>query len=123
MKNKLHKDAPDFIFGYAKRMRGDYTIAENIMWQQLRNRQFHNLKFRRQHPFRKFILDFYCHEKKISIELDGLIHQDIAQLKYDEARTIALAENGITEIRFTNEDIISRKKDTLKILRQFISNL
>ena len=101
-------------------MRRDYTIAEKIMWQQLRNRQLNNLKFRRQHPFGKYILDFYCHEKKVSIELDGGIHQDISQLKYDQARTLALNQEGIMEIRFANQAVIDRVKDVLKALKEML---
>lgn len=61
-------------------------------------------KFRRQHPFGRFILDFYCHEKKLAIEIDGGYHLDEAQQQYDALRTEYLREMGVREIRFSNEE-------------------
>ena len=73
----------DFYFGasattkaLAAEMRKNMTYAEKVLWQQLRNRKLDDLKFRRQHPVAIFILDFYCHEKKLAIEVDGGIHNN-----------------------------------------------
>jgi very-short-patch-repair endonuclease len=72
----------DFYFGasattkaLAAELRKNMTDAEKVLWQQLRNRKLGDLKFRRQHPVGIFILDFYCHEKKLAIEVDGGIHK------------------------------------------------
>ncbi len=65
-----------------------------------------NLKFRKQHPFGKYILDFYCNEIKLCIEADGGIHNKKAITEYDIERTKVLNENGVTVLRFTNQEII-----------------
>jgi hypothetical protein len=64
------------------------------------------LKFRRQHPCRGFILDFYCHEKRLAIEVDGSGHAKPEQQGYDQARTAALAEEEITVLRFWNDEVL-----------------
>lgn len=75
------------------------------MWRQLRSRQLCDLKFRRQHPIERFILDFYCHEHQLAVEIDGDSHTDPAQQRYDQARTDWLTEQGIRVIRFSNRDV------------------
>ena len=66
-----------------------------------------NLKFRRQHPFGNYVLDFYCHEIKLCVEADGGIHNEKDIIEYDIERTKVLNENGISVLRFTNEAIIN----------------
>ena len=89
--------------------------AEKILWEQLRGKKWKNLKFRRQHSIRQFIADFYCHELKLVIELDGNIHhlKDVAQ--YDEYREKLIAEFGLKVIRFSNDEIF---KDLDAVLRK-----
>lgn len=65
------------------------------------------MRFRRQHPINKYVLDFYCFKKKLSIELDGKYHAEKAQQFYDEGRTKNLADLGIREIRFSNEEVMN----------------
>jgi very-short-patch-repair endonuclease len=60
---------------FARQLRQEQTKAEKIVWEQLRNRKFKGLKFRRQHVIEGFILDFYCPDAKLGIEVDGNIHQ------------------------------------------------
>jgi very-short-patch-repair endonuclease len=64
-----------------------------------------NLKFRRQHPLFGYIVDFYCHELKLALELDGRHHAKPLQRKKDEARDAFLKTRGITIIRIRNEDL------------------
>jgi len=75
----------------------------------LRNRRLQNAKFRRQHPVEKYIVDFYCHELRLVVELDGSEHLDDSQTFYDEERTKLLNSSGIRVIRFWNNDVL---KDT-----------
>ncbi len=82
------------------------TRPEEKMWQLLRNSQFHNLKFRRQHPIRRFIVDFYCHELKLVVEIDGSIHDTEIQKERDENRTYMIEELGLTVIRFGNQMVM-----------------
>ncbi|MGC1241070.1 MAG: endonuclease domain-containing protein [Chryseosolibacter sp.] len=65
----------------------------------------HGYKFRRQHPIADFIADFYCHECKLIVELDGEYHDDIGQKQYDEGRTYELNELKVKVIRFTNREV------------------
>jgi very-short-patch-repair endonuclease len=95
----------------ARELRKNQTSAEKLLWGKLRNRAFAGFKFTRQHPiyyFRDdtkkfFIADFYCHELKLIIELDGKIH--LRQKDYDVAREDILKAKSFKIIRFTNDDI------------------
>ena len=74
-KEFLKHYAIDAMQDRARRMRKAPTPSEEFLWQALRNRQLDNLKFLRQHPIGPTIVDFYCHEKRLVIELDGGVHQ------------------------------------------------
>ena len=117
----------DFYYGAtadtkarAAELRKSMTYAEKVLWQQLRNRKLEGLKFRRQHPVSIFILDFYCHEKKLAIEVDGGIHQSEDQQEWDENRTFELNELGITVLRFKNEKVID---STAEVIRKINDHL
>ena len=117
----------DFYYGaspstkaMAAELRKNMTIAEKVLWQQLRKNQIDGLKFRRQHPVDIFILDFYCHERKLAIEVDGGIHNQIDQKEWDENRTYELNEFGIKILRFTNEDVIDGTKEVIKSIKEFL---
>jgi cobalamin-dependent methionine synthase I/methionine synthase I (cobalamin-dependent)/very-short-patch-repair endonuclease len=111
--HKINPPIPAQILAHARELRQNATDAEKLMWAILRNRAFHDAKFRRQHPVSGFILDFYCHEAKLAIELDGSQHNEDEQIKYDEERTRILNEQGIHVIRFWNSDIFGKTKDIL----------
>ena len=105
------------IFENAKELRKSMTEAEEILWKHLRNNKLNGLKFRRQHPLDIFIADFYCHQRKLIIELDGGIHDTLEQKEYDEGRTFELEEKGFTILRFRNEEVINDIENVLyKIL-------
>jgi very-short-patch-repair endonuclease len=74
--NNLHKPWRAIVSHRqrARQFRNESSSAEALLWQNLRNRQLENLKFRRQHPIGRFILDFYCPEHKTAVELDGSVH-------------------------------------------------
>lgn len=91
----------------AKELRGRITSSEKLLWNKLRNRQIKGLKFRRQHPVDIFILDFYCHEIKLAIEVDGGIHLSSQQKEWDDNRSYELKELGINVIRFANEQVMN----------------
>ena len=76
------------------------------MWTHLRNRKLRGFKFRRQHPISDFIADFYCHECKLIVELDGEYHNNIEQRQYDNGRTYEINELHIKVIRFTNREVL-----------------
>ena len=89
----------------AKAHRREATAAETAAWAQLRNRRCLGLKFRRQHVIRGFIVDFYCADLGLALEIDGVVHSDRTQAEYDEARSRALAQAGIVVVRITNEQV------------------
>jgi very-short-patch-repair endonuclease len=107
----------------AKKLRGSMTDAEKMMWEQLRNRKFLGLKFRRQYTIGKFITDFYCSEKNLIIELDGSIHNLKDQKDYDQERELTLKDNEFKIIRFKNYEIIKNLDNTLKKLEDYIKSL
>ncbi len=99
---------------FAKHLRQRETSAEDLFWEMVRDRKILNLKIRRQHPIGIYIADFYCHELKLVIELDGSIHdlEDIKQTRLpdgqeDKVREAFLISEGLTVMRFSNDDVFS----------------
>ena len=111
--DNLHKEAIGRLYQYGRELRKELTEAEKLLWAELRNRKLNGLKFRRQHPLDKFIVDFYCNEKKLVVELDGSVHDEKINKEYDEARTAMLAGLNIMVLRFTNDEVINNVKDVL----------
>jgi very-short-patch-repair endonuclease len=85
-------------------LRNNMSDAEQALWNLLRGRQIYGLKFRRQHPFGDYILDFVCLENKLVIEVDGGQHGQ--QAGYDESRTQELQAAGFHVLRFWNNEIL-----------------
>jgi very-short-patch-repair endonuclease len=89
-------------------LRGRSTDAEIVLWKHLRSRMFEGFKFRRQHPCGPFIVDFYCAEKRLAIELDGGQHWEAEAQAYDARRTAFLRLQQIEVIRF-GTDLVFRE--------------
>ena len=104
--------APENIRARARELRQRMTPAEKALWQHLRNRQLHGLKFRRQHPVDRFIVDFYCAAKHLVVEVDGDIHEE--QSEQDAARDAFLQERGYRVLRFRNEEVLNDIKAVLE---------
>ena len=104
----------------ARKLRQKLTPAEKTLWERLRNRKFKRLKFRRQHPIDRYIVDFICIEKKLVIEVDGGIHQKAEQIEYDRKRTADLEGFGLKIIRFSNEEILNNVFGVLKKIETYI---
>ncbi|MBQ0115760.1 MAG: DUF559 domain-containing protein [Bacteroidales bacterium] len=90
----------------AEQHRENPTQAESILWNRLKANGL-GYKFRQQHIIEDFIVDFYCNDKKLTIEIDGGYHNAPIQMKSDQDRTARLNELGYTEIRFTNDEVIA----------------
>ena len=102
---------------FSEENRKNPTEAECVLWNVLKTKGI-GLKFRRQHIIEDFIVDFYCNEKKLVIELDGGYHRMPEQMKRDKERTLRLRDLGYTELRFTNEQVLCDTDNTvLEILR------
>jgi very-short-patch-repair endonuclease len=123
-KHTMHEGAFPQIFRNARALRKTMTLAEKILWMELlSNKKMLGYKFRRQHAFNRYILDFYCHELKLSIELDGEIHEDRIQKEYDEMRTEHLIEFGITELRFKNSEIMGNIDEVKRSIMETIQKM
>ena len=113
---------PRELLMHARELRKNLTVAEELLWQILRNRKLNNWKFRRQHPINKsYILDFYCAETKVAIELDGANHAQKDQKEYDDNRSAVLKELGIRVVRFSNEEALNDIKNVLEKIVEFTS--
>lgn len=111
------------ILERAKELRTRQTDAERFLWQVLRGRNFGGFKFRRQKPIGNYIVDFYCAEKRLAIELDGGGHADDQQMEYDEQRTNALVQKGITLVRFWNHEVFQETEAVLKTIWEKLHTL
>ena len=107
---------PTQILEYARSLRGGQTDAEQLLWGLLRSRRFAGKKFRRQHPIGRYILDFYCHECKLAVELDGGQHNDGEAKLRDDSRSGFLDERGIRVVRFWNHDVLQQTESVLESL-------
>jgi very-short-patch-repair endonuclease len=99
-------------------LRKSMTPAEKILWEKLRNKQVKGIRFRRQHPIKDFIADFFCYNAMLVIEVDGSIHDEIKQRERDEQRTLILKRLGIKEIRFTNYEVINYTVQVIEIIEK-----
>ena len=103
MNTTMFYNAKPTIFERAKLLRANMTEAELKLWSYLRNNKL-GVRFKAQHPIDLFIADFYCHQVKLVVEVDGSIHN--LQTDYDEGRTEEIERFGIVVIRFTNDEVI-----------------
>lgn len=113
-----YKCVPDYVKDLCKTLRVSQTSAEKYIWDILRNRQLEWLKFRRQHPFWRYIADFYCDSIWLVLELDGKIHEK--QKEYDEVRDEIITNYGVTIIRVSNEDVFENTTKVLEKILNFI---
>jgi very-short-patch-repair endonuclease len=107
---------PPELLTFARALRKNQTNAENLLWQLLRGRRFCGYKFRRQYPLGGYILDFYCHEAGLAVELDGGGHNEDEQRLYDEERTKVLEGAHVCVVRFWNDDVLNSLEDVLEEL-------
>ena len=114
------REAYDDIKLRARRMRKQPTIAEKVLWNGLRNRLVKGYKFRRQHPIDRFIVDFYCREAGLVIEVDGSVHDSLEAREYDDARQQFLEHRGLTVLRFSNEQVVNDTKRVLDTISAFM---
>ena len=105
----------------ARNLRKNATIQERRLWNLLKNRQFQNLKFKRQQPIGDYIVDFICKEAKVIIEIDGGQHNEQENIEYDKTRTEFLNGLGYKVIRFWNNEIYENIDSVLLQLNQEIN--
>src|ERR1700761_8724096 len=121
MRQKMFLGAGNLIFQNATELKRNMTHAELVLWGHLKGKQL-GAKFRRQHPIGQYIADFYCHQHKLIIEIDGGIHQLPEIADNDIERQLDLEANGIKIIRFTNEQIFSQLEKVLNDINKAVSS-
>ena len=94
-------------------LRKNMTKAEIILWSKLKGKQLNGLKFRRQHGINNYVVDFYCPELKLAIEIDGGVHCYDSRITYDKQRQKEIEALGIKVLRYTNIDVIKNLEGVL----------
>lgn len=115
----MHAGAKADKFAYADLLRRTQAPQEEKLWEFLKVKP-HGFKYRRQHPFNDYILDFYCHQAKFVIELDGKQHK--SNLEYDNDRTSILESYGLKVIGFDNHKIDNNFSKTIEKLIKILKS-
>ena len=102
----------------SRELRKTMTETEKILWSKLWKKQQNGIYFRRQHPYNIYILDFYCFQANLVIEVGGPIHD--MTIEYDSERTRFLESSGLKVLRFTNQDIESRIDWVLELINGYL---
>ncbi|QND54271.1 endonuclease domain-containing protein [Phyllobacterium sp. 628] len=100
----MRQYVPPKLLNFAREMRKEATLAENMLWQAIRNKRLNGLKFRRQVPFDRYIIDFICFEARLIIELDGAQHSGSQS---DLKRDAHFETKGFKTLRFWNNEILN----------------
>ena len=108
---------------YRQLLRKTETTSERILWKKLRGKKLDGFRFRQQHGYGPYILDFYCPALRLCIELDGEVHeQERVKLK-DEDRTSFLRQQRIHVLRIKNEEVETNIEEVLKKIRNYINSI
>lgn len=99
-----------------RHLRATSSKPERVLWELLRRRQLGGYKFRRQHGIRRFIVDFYCPQIKLAIEIDGEIHAIHEQAKRDTQRQAYLEKLGISFLRFTDDIVLNDPEEVASMI-------
>ena len=122
MASDMHYGASKTIFQYAKALRKNMTESEKVVWEKLCKNQL-GARIRRQHPIWKYVADYYCHELKLVIEIDGEIHLSKEIKEYDINRDVTLTEYRIEIMRFTNDEVINGIDKVIEEIKRKIEEL
>ena len=117
----MHLDAGKEQFKFARFLRENMTKSEKILWEHLRKNQL-GVKIRRQHPIGNFVADFYCHQAKLIIELDGKYHKYYGQKKNDNLRDDFFKDQGIKVLRITDDEVFTNIKSVVKKIKNKIDS-
>ncbi len=105
---------------FAKQLRNNSTKTEIFLWMKLRRKQMFGYDFHRQKPIDKYILDFYCYELNLGIELDGYSHDFIEVIQKDSKKTLRLKNLGISILRFSDDQVINDMENVLREIEAYI---
>jgi very-short-patch-repair endonuclease len=109
---------PEYRRNLVRELRQSQTRSEEILWEELRSRKFMGIKFRRQRPLGRYIVDFCCDECRLVVEVDGAAHDDRYQRGYDRVREAELIAKAYTVVRFTATEVETDLAGVLKSLEQ-----
>ena len=101
----------------ARSLRKNSTEAEKLLWHRVRNRQIENVKFRRQQPIGRYIVDFVSFEKRIVVELDGGQHATTINREKDKTRDAWLSKEGYEVLRFWDNEVFENLEGILEVIR------
>jgi very-short-patch-repair endonuclease len=123
MKNRFKEWHTDLVLWVklkpiAREMRSKPTPAENLLWKHLRSHRLRGMKFRRQHNIERFIVDFYCRDAKLVIEVDGPIHQ--YQAHEDAIRQEFLESQKLKVLRFSNDNVLNNVDEVIKQILTYL---
>jgi very-short-patch-repair endonuclease len=118
-KNMYFRAKPG-VLETAKMLRNDMTYHEKLLWERLKGKQICGVRFRRQHPVNFFIADFYCHQVKLVVEVDGEIHRD--KIEHDDGRSAEMEKFGIVIIRFTNYEVENSIQNVINKIETIIND-
>lgn len=107
------------LIRYAKDLRTGSTDTEKMLWSHIRAKRLDGLKFRRQHPIGKYIVDFVCLEKMLVIELDGGQHADPENKEYDAVRDKWLKKEGYSVLRFWDNEVLMNTEGVPTVIREY----
>lgn len=108
---------------YRRLLRMTETSTERMLWKRLRGKQLDGYRFRQQHGFGPYVLDFYCPSIRLCIELDGGVHNDEKVKQKDEERTVFLKQDRIQVLRFRNEEVEQNIEYVLERIKDFILSI
>ena len=100
-----------------RELRKNLTPAEAFLWRQLSGSKLDGRKFRRQHGIGPYIVDFYCPECRVIVELDGAGHQEFLGVERDERRTRFFMRKGMRVVRFENKEVFEDLDSVLELIR------
>ena len=105
---------------YARELRNHSTQAEIYLWLKLKGKQMRGYDFHRQKPIDRFILDFFCHELMLGIEVDGITHETLEVIKKDNVKDKRLQQLGIYVLRFTDYEVKTQMESVLRAIVDYI---
>jgi very-short-patch-repair endonuclease len=120
LEKSMYYGAKPVTMEAARILRENMTLHEKVLWGKLKLKQICGVRFRRQHPIDFFIADFYCHEAKLVVEIDGEIHYQ--KKEYDDGRSAEMERYSIKVIRFTNSEVEHKIDDVIKKIESEVKN-
>lgn len=104
----------------ARKLRNNSTYAEVLLWNQLKNKKLKGYDFHRQKPILNYILDFFCHELYLAIEVDGITHDSEIQQAKDKVRQAEIEALGIFFLRFKDSDIKTQMDSVINQILNYV---